>query len=78
MNFLVGLDSDEWPTAIPLDRVSSIRVDPEDMAATIEFLDDTRSETLTKAVLCNEAETMWMLRSLATIAKDDAEKASNQ
>jgi hypothetical protein len=75
VNFLVGLNSDNWPTAIPLDRVSSIRVDPDDMEATLEFLDDTRSETLAKAVLCNEAETMWMLRSLATIAKDDAEKA---
>lgn len=73
MNFLVGLNGDNWPTAIPLDRVSSIRVDPEDMAVTLEFLDDTtRSETLTKAVLCNEAETMWMLRSLATIAKEEA------
>jgi hypothetical protein len=72
VNFLVGLNRDEWPTAFPLDRVSSIRVDPEDMEATVEFLDDTRSETLTKAVLCNEAETFWMLRALATIAKEDA------
>ena len=73
MNFLVGLNRDNWPTAIPLDRVSSIRVDPEDMAAVIEFLDDTtRSETLTKAVMCNEAETMWMLRALVVIAKEDA------
>ena len=78
MNFLVGLNSDNWPTAIPLDRVSSIRVDPEDMEATVEFLDDTRSETLTKASICNEAEIVWMLRALATIAKDDAEKASDQ
>lgn len=73
MSFLVGLNSDGWPTAIPLDRVREIRVDPEDMATVIEFRDDSkRSETLTKAVLCPEAETMWMLRGLATIAKEDA------
>lgn len=73
MNFLVGINGDGWPTAIPLDRVKELRVDPEDMAVTLEFRDDTtRSDTLTKAVLCPEAETMWMLRSLATIAKEDA------
>ena len=73
MNFLVGLNNDGWPTAIPLDRVREIRVDPEDMAATLEFRDDSkRSETLTKSVICNEAETMWMLRGLATIAKREA------
>ena len=73
MNFLVGLNGDGWPTAIPLDRVKELRVDPEDMAVTLEFLDDTtRSETLTKAHLCNEPQTMCMLRALATIAKEDA------
>jgi hypothetical protein len=72
VNFLVGLNRDEWPTAIPLDRVSSIRVDPEDMEATLEFLDHSRSETLTKASICNEAELVWMLGVLATIAKEDA------
>lgn len=73
MNFIVGLNGDNWPTAIPLDRIGSIRVDPEDMAVTLEFLDDTtRSETLTKAVICNEVEMMGMLHALATIAKEDA------
>lgn len=73
MNFLVGLNNDGWPTAIPLDRVKELRVDPEDMAVTLEFRDDSkRSETLTKAVLCLEAETMWMLRALATIEKEEA------
>ena len=73
MNFLVGLNGDHWPTAIPLDRVSSIRVDPEDMAVTLEFRDDTtRSETLTKSVLCNEIDMACMLRGLATIAKREA------
>ena len=73
MNFLVGLNGDNWPTAIPLDRVKELRVDPEDMAAVIEFRDNPDiSQTLTKAVMCNEVEAMWMLRSLAVIAKEDA------
>ena len=73
MNFLVGLNGDTWPTAIPLDRVKELRVDPEDMAAVIEFRDNPDiSQTLTKAVICNEVEAMWMLRALAVIAKEDA------
>ena len=73
MNFLVGLNRDNWPTAIPLDRVKELRVDPEDMAAVIEFRDNPDiSQTLTKAVVCNEVEMMWTLRALAVIAKEDA------
>jgi hypothetical protein len=73
VNFLVGLNQDNWPTAIPLDRVSSIRVAPEDLTAVVEFRDDTsRAEVLDKAGVCCEVEMMWTLRALATIEKEDA------
>ena len=57
MKFIVGLNSDGWPTAIPLDRISELRIDPDDKAAVIEFRDDaTISYTLTTAFICKASE----------------------
>ena len=55
--FIVGLNSDGWPTAIPLDRVKELRIAPDDKAAVIEFRDDpTISYTLTTASICEASE----------------------
>ena len=57
MKFIVGLNSDGWPTAIPLDRIRELRIDPDDKSAVIEFRDDpTISYTLTTAFICDESE----------------------
>jgi hypothetical protein len=57
MKFIVGLNSDGWPTAIPLDRISELRIDPDDKSAVIEFRDDpTISYTLTTALICEASE----------------------
>lgn len=75
MNWLVGLNGDGWPTAIPLDRISLISVDPDDFRALVEFRDDTaRAEVLDKAMVCSESEMTWLLRALAVEAKKDADE----
>ena len=57
MKFIVGLNSDGWPTAIPLDRISELRIDPDDKSAVIDFRDDpTISYTLTTAFICEASE----------------------
>jgi hypothetical protein len=57
MKFIVGLDSDGWPTAIPLDRIRELRIDPNDKAAVIEFRDDPNiSYTLTTAFICDASD----------------------
>lgn len=57
MRFIVGLNSDGWPTAIPLDRVREIRIDPDDAAAVIEFRDDPAiSQTLRTCLFCDEVD----------------------
>ena len=57
MKFVVGLNSDGWPTAIPLDRISELRIDPDDKSAVIDFRDDpTISYTLTTALICEASE----------------------
>ena len=57
MKFIVGLNSDGWPTAIPLDRVREIRIDPDDKATVIEFRDDpTICQILHTCVICDEAD----------------------
>ena len=57
MKFIVGLNSDGWPTAIPLDRISELRIDPDDKSAVIDFRDDpTISYTLTPAFICNASK----------------------
>lgn len=74
MKWLVGLNGDNWPTAIPLDRISRISVDPDDAKAVVEFRDDTaRAEVLDDARVCSEVEMMWTLRALAIEAKKDAD-----
>lgn len=63
MKFIIGLDTDGWPTAIPLDRVREIRIDPRDAAAVIEFRDDpTISQTLETCIICDEADLQNCLR----------------
>jgi hypothetical protein len=57
MKFIVGLNSDGWPIAIPLERIRELRIDPDDKAAVIEFRDDpTISYTLTTAFICDASE----------------------
>jgi|GEM_PF-6871660 hypothetical protein len=55
--FIVGLNIDGWPTAIPLDRVKELRIDPDDKAAVLEFRDEPRvSQALTTALICEASE----------------------
>lgn len=57
MKFLVGINTDGWPTAIPLDRVREIRIDPDDKATVIEFRDDpTICQILHPCAICDEAD----------------------
>jgi DNA-directed RNA polymerase alpha subunit len=77
VKFIVGLNSDGWPTAIPLDRISELRIDPDDKAAALEFRDEPdRSETLEKAMICEHAEFMSALRSLAGGGKETSVAAT--
>lgn len=71
MKFIVGLNSDGWPTAIPLDRIRELRIDPDDKAAVIEFKDDpTISYTLETAFICKASEVKdYMMLVLTKEAK---------
>lgn len=78
MNWITGISRDGWPTAIPLDRVKELRVDPDDMAAVIEFRDEPDiSETLTKAMICNEDGLTLIMGSLADDRNKDHSDGSD-
>lgn len=65
--FIVGLNIDGWPTAIPLDRVKELRIDPDDKAAVLEFRDEPAvSYTLTTAFICNASEVRDYMMVLQT------------
>ena len=68
MRFIVGLNSDGWPSAIPLDRLKSISLDPDEGVAVLEFRDDpTISQTLSTAMICGDSdlqETLMMLMGM--------------
>jgi len=71
VKFIVGINNDGWPTAIPLDRVREIRIDPDDAAAVIEFRDDpTISQTLDPCIICDDANLQNCLRIF--VPKKDA------
>lgn len=78
MNWITGISRDGWPTAIPLDRVKELRVDPDDKAAVIEFRDEPdRSETLKKAMICNEDGLTIIMGSLADDRNKDHSDGSD-
>ena len=65
--FVVGLNLDGWPTAIPLDRVKELRLDMDDKAAVLEFRDDPAvSHTMTTAFICNASEVKDYMMILQT------------
>ena len=64
--FVVGLNLDGWPTAIPLDRVKELRLDTHDKAAVLEFRDDPRfSQALTSPMICDVYDLQDRLMRLA-------------
>lgn len=75
--FIVGLNLDGWPTAIPLDRVKELRLDTHDKAAVLEFRDEPSfSQALTSPMICEHAELMSALRSLAGGGKETSVAAT--
>jgi hypothetical protein len=60
VNWITGINRDGWPTAIPLDRVEEIRLDPRTEIGSVETHIDlrdnpTNSEVFTMAIVTDAA-----------------------
>lgn len=66
--WIVGINGDGWPEAIPLDRVDSLRVDPADGMAVFDI--GAESGTMTKCCIVDEAELHNHLAFLAIGMKE--------
>ena len=75
MNWITGINRDGWPTAIPLDRVKQISVDPRceigSGEAVIELRDDpTHAEVLGLASVTDTASINLMLGALCRMVRE--------
>ena len=75
MNWITGINRDGWPTAIPLDRVKQISVDPRckigSGEAVIELRDDpTHAEVLGLASVTDTASLNLMLGALCRMVRE--------
>lgn len=75
MSWITGLNRDGWPTAIPLDRVNQISVDPRcpigSGEAIIELRDDqTHSEAMSMVSVTDTASLNLTMASLCQMVRD--------
>lgn len=75
MNWITGINRDGWPTAIPLDRVKQISVDPRcpigSGEAAIELRDDqTHSEAMSFVSGTDTASLNLRMASLCQMVRD--------
>lgn len=79
MNWITGINRDGWPTAIPLDRIKQISVDPfgsvdpalcENGDTLVELRDEaTRAEVLTRASVSTTDQLTEHIRMLCHMAR---------
>ena len=75
MNWITGINRDGWPTAIPLDRVNQISVDPHcpigSGEAVIELRDDqTHSEAMSFVSVTDTASLNLTMGNLCQMVRD--------